>query len=73
MDDVRVPIPAGSTRFMDQLRTDMRARGYALATERTYLHWIRRYIIFSHRRHPKDCRLFHEIYRKCCIRLVHLG
>lgn len=54
MDDVRVPIPAGSTRFMDQLRADMRARGYALATERTYLHWIRRYIIFSHRRHPKD-------------------
>ena len=32
MDDVRVPIPVGSTRFMDQLRADMRARGYALNT-----------------------------------------
>ena len=47
MDDIRVPIPAGSTRFMDQLRADMRARGYALPTERTYLHWIKRYILFT--------------------------
>lgn len=54
MDDIRAPIPAGSTRFMDQLRVDMRARGYALPTERTYLHWIKRYIVFNRRRHPKD-------------------
>lgn len=54
MDDIRVPIPAGSTRFMDLLRADMRARGYALPTERTYLHWIRRYIIFNQRRHPEE-------------------
>ena len=54
MDDIRVPIPAGSTRFLDQLRADMRARGYSLPTERTYLHWIRRFIFFNQRRHPKD-------------------
>jgi integron integrase len=54
MDDIRIPIPAGSTRFMDQLRADMRARGYALPTERTYLHWIRRYILFNQRRHPDE-------------------
>ena len=53
MDDVRVPVPAGSIRFMDLLRTDMRARGYAFPTERTYLHWIRRFIHFNGRRHPK--------------------
>jgi len=52
MDDIRVPVPAGSTRFLDLLRVDMRARGYALPTERTYLLWIKRYINFSARRHP---------------------
>jgi integron integrase len=54
MDDIPIPIPAGSTRFMDQVRADMRARGYALPTERTYLHWIRRYIVFNQRRHPNE-------------------
>jgi integron integrase len=54
MDDIRVPVPAGSTRFMDLLRVDMRARGYALPTERTYLAWIKRYIMFNQRRHPAD-------------------
>jgi len=52
MDDIRIPVPVGSTRFMDLLRADMRARGYAFPTERTYLHWIRRFIIFNQRRHP---------------------
>jgi integron integrase len=54
MDDIRVPVPPGSTRFLDQLRVDMRARGYALPTERTYLLWIKRYINYSKRRHPAE-------------------
>jgi integron integrase len=39
---------------MDLLRVDMRARGYALPTERTYLEWIKRYIVFNQRRHPAE-------------------
>ena len=54
MDDIPVPILAGSKRFMDELRANMRAPGYAYPTERTYLHWIKRYILFSGRRHPRD-------------------
>jgi integron integrase len=54
MDDIPVPIPAGERRFIDDIRADMRARGYAYPTERTYLHWIKRYILFNQRRHPKD-------------------
>jgi integron integrase len=54
MDDIPVPIPAGERRFSDDIRADMRARGYAYPTERTYLHWIKRYILFNQRRHPKD-------------------
>jgi integron integrase len=39
---------------MDLLRVDMRARGYALPTERTYLEWIKRFIVFNQRRHPAE-------------------
>jgi hypothetical protein len=54
MDDIRIPVPPGSTRFLDLLRVDMRARGYALPTERTYLQWITRYINFNRQRHPSE-------------------
>jgi hypothetical protein len=38
MDDIPRSIPPGSPELMDSLRTDLLARGYALTTERTYLH-----------------------------------
>jgi integron integrase len=52
MDDIPRSIPPGSLKLMDSLRTDLRARGYALTTERTYLHWIRRFIFFHRYRSP---------------------
>ncbi|ECT3122954.1 hypothetical protein D0178_25125 [Salmonella enterica subsp. enterica serovar Infantis] len=30
--------------FLNSIRTDMRQKGYALKTEKTYLHWIKRFI-----------------------------
>jgi len=54
MDDIPQPIPTGSPKLMDCLLTDLRARGYALTTERTYLHWIRRYIFFHGYRNPNE-------------------
>ncbi|MEE4203004.1 MAG: tyrosine-type recombinase/integrase [Halieaceae bacterium] len=54
MDDIPVPIASGTPRFLDQLRADLRARGYAYATERTYLHWVRRFILFHGKRHPRE-------------------
>jgi len=53
MDDIPVNIPSGSTRFLDRLRADLRARGYAYHTEKTYLHWVRRFIQYHGRRHPE--------------------
>ncbi len=32
----------------------MRLKNYAYRTEKTYLHWIRRYIIFHDKRHPQE-------------------
>jgi len=28
---------------------------FSLKTEKNYLHWIRRYIVFSDMRHPEEC------------------
>lgn len=40
--------------FLEEIRRDMRLRGYAIKTEKTYLHWILRYIYFIDRRHPAE-------------------
>lgn len=40
--------------FLEQVRADMRLRGYSLATEKTYLLWIRRFIVFTGNKHPSS-------------------
>ncbi len=39
--------------FLNAIRMDMRQKGYALKTEKTYLHWIKRFILFHKKRHPQ--------------------
>lgn len=39
---------------MDQLREQIRLRHYSLRTERTYIQWARRYILFHGKRHPRE-------------------
>lgn len=53
MDDIPKPIPANPTRLFDQLRQFIRSQHKAYKTEKTYLHWIRRFIIFHNKRHPQ--------------------
>ena len=53
-EDVRPAIPPGSTRLLDQLRRHMRDGGYAWKTEKTYVQWIRRFIVFHRKRHPSE-------------------
>ncbi len=40
--------------FLESIRRTMRLRGYALKTEKSYLYWIRFYINFHKKRHPKE-------------------
>ncbi|WP_082859285.1 integron integrase [Microbulbifer sp. Q7] len=54
MDNIRQRIPARPVRFLDNLRLHMRDAGLAYTTERTYVHWIKRFILFHNKRHPKD-------------------
>jgi integron integrase len=39
---------------MDQVRAALRVAHYALTTERSYCHWIKRYILHHGKRHPRD-------------------
>ncbi|NND68078.1 MAG: integron integrase [Halioglobus sp.] len=59
MDDIRTSVPAGSLRFIDKLRLDMRDKGYAYQTEKTYVHWVKRYIYFHNKQHPGSMGAVH--------------
>jgi integron integrase len=50
----RTPDPERRVRLMERVRRVLRERRYSRRTEETYAQWIRRFILFHGRRHPKD-------------------
>ena len=61
-DPIRIPLshltapPDASRRFrlMEVVRRRLRERRYSRRTEEAYVHWIRRFIVFNDRRHPRE-------------------
>ena len=45
---------ASQPKLLDQVRDRIRRKGYSIRTEKSYAHWIRRFILFHDKRHPKD-------------------
>lgn len=43
-----------SPRLLDRLRDEIRVRHYSLRTEQTYIRWVRQYILYCNKQHPKD-------------------
>jgi hypothetical protein len=41
-------------RLFDEVRRRLRLKHYSLRTEQAYLYWIRRYIHFNDRHHPRE-------------------
>jgi len=41
-------------RLMDQVRDTLRVLHYSLRTEEAYVQWIRRFILFHRKRHPRE-------------------
>jgi len=39
-------------KLLDRMREAIRVKHYSLATERTYIHWAKRFIYFHGKRHP---------------------
>ena len=50
----RPPSSSGGKKLLDQLSDQLRVKHYSLRTERTYVSWVRQYILFHDKRHPKD-------------------
>jgi len=46
--------PLPPPRLLQQLRDRIRLRHYSLRTERTYGHWVKRYVAFHGMRHPRE-------------------
>jgi integron integrase len=47
-------IPNPKAKLLDQVREVLRVKHYAIRTEEVYVHWIKRYIFFHHKRHPRE-------------------
>lgn len=46
--------PPTAPRLLDQVRTRLRTMHYSLRTEETYVNWIKRFILFHGKRHPRE-------------------
>jgi hypothetical protein len=42
------------TKLLDQVRDAIQVKHYSIRTEQTYVDWIKRYILFHNRRHPRE-------------------
>lgn len=49
--------PPKDKKLLDQVRDALRARHYSYRTEKTYLEWITRFILFHQKRHPREMGL----------------
>jgi integron integrase len=54
MPDVVGATPAGQKpKLLDQVREAIRVRHYSLRTEKAYVQWVKRFILFHNKRHPQ--------------------
>ena len=52
--ETAAPPQAPKPRLLDRVREAVRARHYSRRTEKTYVAWVRRYILFHGKRHPAE-------------------
>ena len=43
-------------KLLDVVREKIRVKHYSISTERTYVHWIKHYILYHNKRHPIDMK-----------------
>lgn len=51
MTDQSIPKPK---KLLDQIRDAIRLKHFSYSTEKTYVHWARRYILLHNKRHPAE-------------------
>ena len=50
----QAPRPAPTPRLLDRVRDAIRARHYSRRTEKAYVGWVRRFVLFHGKRHPSE-------------------
>jgi hypothetical protein len=45
--------------LLERLRSELRLRHYSVRTERAYVSWVRRFVDFHGRRHPRELDASH--------------
>jgi integron integrase len=53
---LRAAPQSNKPKLLDQVRDVIRRKHYSIRTEQSYIDWIRRFILFHHKRHPKEMR-----------------
>jgi integron integrase len=48
------PVSPQQPRLLDRVRDRLRVKHYSYRTEQSYVHWIKRFILFHGKRHPVD-------------------
>ena len=51
-------VPNPKLKLLDQVSEVMRFKHYSIRTERTYREWIKRFILFHQKRHPREMGAF---------------
>jgi len=46
--------PQKPKKLLDQLRDAVRLKHYSYSTEKTYVRWVKRYVLFHNKRHPRE-------------------
>src|ERR1700730_18001643 len=46
------PQGGSSPKLLERVRAAVRMKHYSRRTEQAYVHWIRRFIVFHHKKHP---------------------
>jgi len=46
-------VDTAQPRLLDQVRAQIRLRHYSIRTETQYVQWVRRFVLFHHKRHPR--------------------
>jgi integron integrase len=53
MEKASTPVIA-KPKLLDQVRDKIRLKHYSIRTEEAYVDWIKRFILFQHKRHPAE-------------------
>ena len=48
------PETAMAKKFLDTVRECIRIKHYSYSTEKSYLYWIKQFILYHNKRHPKE-------------------